>query len=104
MSVFNSFVAAPFWGDIDNTHIGEIWYEVHASGWSTVSNSLLERVSNLVRSEQNAPSFQGIWMLVATWNGSVPFAGTGEEASLKSGPCMQSESHSVNLYTLSIAI
>ena len=50
-----------------------------------MSDSLLERVSNLVRSEQNAPSFQGTWMLVATWNGSVPFAGTGIQVSLKSG-------------------
>ena len=42
-----------------------------------MSDSLLERVSNLVRSEQNLSSFQGTWMVVATWNGSVPFAGSG---------------------------
>ena len=42
-----------------------------------MSDSMLERVSNLVRSEQSLSSFQGTWMVVATWNGSVPFAGTG---------------------------
>ena len=75
--MFNAYVAAPYWGDVDNRNTGEIWYETHAAGQSSVSNSLLERVSNLVRSEQNVSSFQGKWMVVATWNGSVPFAGTG---------------------------
>ena len=76
-TVFTAFVVAPYWGDIDNSNTGEIWYETHISGWSATSDSMLERVSNLVRSEQNHPSFQGTWMLVATWNGSVPFAGSG---------------------------
>ena len=76
-TVFTAFVAAPYWGDIDNSNTGEIWYETHISGWSATSDSLLERVSNLVRSEQNHPSFQGTWMVVATWNGSVPYGGTG---------------------------
>ena len=78
VEVFTSFVAAPYWGDIDNRNIGEIWYETHVYGQSSLSNSLLERVSNLLGSEQNVSSFQGNWMVVATWNGSVPFAGTGE--------------------------
>ena len=76
-TVFTAFVAAPYWGDIDNSDTGEIWYETHISGWSATSDSLLERVSNLVRSEQNHPSFKGTWMVVATWNGSVPYGGTG---------------------------
>ena len=77
-TVYTSFLAAPYWGDIDNRNLGEIWYDTHTSGQSEMSNSLLESVSNFVRSEQNLSSFQGIWMVVATWNGSVPFAGTGE--------------------------
>ena len=75
--MYNSFVAAPYWGDIDNRNLGEIWYETHTAGQSSTSDSLLERVSNLVRSEQDVPSFQGTWMVVATWNGSVPYAGSG---------------------------
>ena len=78
-SVFNSYVAAPYWSDIDNRNLGEIWYETHTAGQNSTPGSLymLERVSSLVRSEQNLSVFQGTWMVVATWNGSVPFAGTG---------------------------
>ena len=76
-TVFTAFVAAPYWGDIDNRNLGEIWYETHTSGQGSMSDSMLDRVSNLVRSEQNLSSFQGTWMVVATWNGSVPFVGTG---------------------------
>ena len=76
-TVFNSYVAAPYWSDIDNRNFGEIWYETHRAGQSSTSDTLLGRVSNLVRSEQGVPSFQGTWMIVAMWNGSVPFAGTG---------------------------
>lgn len=74
-------MAAPYWGDIDNRNLGEIWYETHSAEQSSVSDSYLERVSMLVRSELRVSSFQGTWMLVATWNGSVPFAGTGTEVS-----------------------
>ena len=76
-TVFNSYLAAPYWSDIDGRIFGEVWYETHTSGQSATSNTLLERVSNLVRSEQGLSSFQGTWMVVATWNGSVPFAGSG---------------------------
>ena len=78
-TVFNSYVAAPYWSDIDNRNLGEIWYETHTAGQNSTSSSLqmLEQVSSLVRSEQNVSLFQGTWMVVATWNGSVPFAGTG---------------------------
>ena len=77
-------MAAPYWGDIDNSNLGEIWYETHREGQSNSSNSLLERVSNLVRSEQGVTSFQGTWMVVATWNGSVPYGGNGEVVNLLS--------------------
>lgn len=77
-TVFTAFVAAPYWADIDNRNMGEIWYETHTGGQSAISDSLLELVSNLVRSEQDVPSFQGRWMVVATWNESIPFAGTGD--------------------------
>ena len=78
-----AFLVAPYWGDIDNRNLGEIWYETHISGWSAISDSMLENVSNLVRSEQSLSSFQGTLMVVATWNGSVPFAGTGLLVCLK---------------------
>lgn len=80
-TVFNSYVAAPYWADIDNRNLGEIWYETHRAGQSSTSDTLLERVSNLVRSEQNVFPYQGTWMVVATWNGSVPFAGLGTVVS-----------------------
>ena len=74
-------MAAPYWSDIDNRNLGEIWYETHSTEQSSNSDLLLERVSALVRSEQNLTSFEGTWMIVATWNGSVPFAGTGSVVS-----------------------
>ena len=69
-----SFVAAPYWADIDTTFDGEIWYETHTTGGnSTESNLLLERVSRFIGERQNEPTFSGTWMLVATWNESFPF-------------------------------
>ena len=71
-----AFVAAPYWADIDNTFTGEIWYETHTAGSgenSTESNTLLGEVSAFVRARQGVPSFNGSWMLVATWNESFPF-------------------------------
>ena len=61
--------------------MGEIWYDTHTGGQNSNSDSQLASVSSLVRSEQNLSSFQGTWMLVATWNSSVPFAGTGAVVS-----------------------
>lgn len=77
ITVFTAYLAAPYWSDIDYRTLGDVWYETYATGQSSTSNTLLERVSNLVRSEQNVPTFQGTWMLVATWNSTVPFAGSG---------------------------
>ena len=54
------------------------------AGQSSTSDTLLERVSNFLRSEQNVSSFQGTWMVVATWNQSVPFTGTGLDVSFRS--------------------
>lgn len=79
--IFNSFIVAPYWSDIDARVFGEIWYETHVVGQSTVSNSLLDRVSSLVRSEQNHPTFQGTWMLVATWNDTVQFGASSEQVT-----------------------
>ena len=73
---FGTFVAAPYWADIDNSFTGEIWYETHTAGSgenSTESNALLEQVSAFIRVQQGVPSFNGSWMLVATWNESFPF-------------------------------
>ena len=53
------------------------------AGQGAISNSLLDRVSNVVRSEEDHPSFQGTWMVVATWNGSVQFGGSGALVSLE---------------------
>ena len=72
-----TFVAAPYWADIDNSVTGEIWYETHTVGSgenSTESNALLEEVSAFIRARQGVPSFSGSWMLVATWNESFPFS------------------------------
>ena len=81
--VFNSYIAAPYWSDIDGRTFGEVWYETHVAGQSATADSMLERVSNLVRSEQNLSSFKGTWMVVATWNGSVSFAGNDVLVCLK---------------------
>ena len=71
-----SFVVAPYWADIDNSVTGEIWYETHTAGGenSTESELLLEKVSAFIREQQGQPTFNGSWMLVATWNESFPFS------------------------------
>lgn len=67
------FIAAPYWADIDNSFKGEIWYETHTAGEnSTGAGLLLARVSGFIRQQQNDRSFEGTWMLVATWNESFP--------------------------------
>ena len=71
------FIAAPYWADIDNSFTGEIWYETHTAGSgenSTESNALLEEVSAFIRARQGVSSFNGSWMLVATWNESFPYS------------------------------
>ena len=75
-AVSNSFVAAPYWADIDNSVTGEIWYETHTAGGenSTESELLLEKVSAFIREHHDQPTFNGSWMLVATWNESFPFS------------------------------
>lgn len=73
-TIYASFVAAPYWADIDNSYTGEIWYEIHTAKQNlTESNSLLRKVSEYIRKEQDEPLFNGSWMLVATWNESFPY-------------------------------
>lgn len=70
-------MVAPYWGDANTQDFGEIWYETHATGLNSNSDTLLTRVSDFVRLGQNLTSFEGSWMIVATWNGTVPYGGTG---------------------------
>ena len=56
---------APFFTDIDISHVGQINYEVHAEA---TSQSILSRVNSLINLHAQT-EFNGEWMLVATWDG-----------------------------------
>ena len=58
---------APFWSDVDTTVNGTVYWEVH----SDLSASMLDDVSELVRSQQPDTQFSGTWMLIATWKDVV---------------------------------
>ena len=65
------YVLAPFWDDIDIETSGVITYEIFESGY------FLERVSDFIR-RKRPTSFEGTWMLVASYKKVYPFFGSGE--------------------------
>lgn len=73
-NIFNSYVLAPFWSDVDNSvGTGRIFYEVHRRANSnTNSNFLLEQVSDFI-SNYTGDDFSGTWMLVAQWDHVHPY-------------------------------
>ena len=62
--IFWSYIAAPFWSDVNTTVNGTISWEIHRTIESPV---ILSDVSNLIRSKFIQTPFSGTWMLVATW-------------------------------------
>ena len=55
------FYAAPFWGDVDISDGGDIFYEIH-----TAPSLLIDQVSSLV-SFREGIEFSATWMIVAYW-------------------------------------
>jgi hypothetical protein len=55
------FYAAPFWGDVDISDGGDIFYEIH-----TAPSLLIDQVSSLV-SLREGIEFSATWMIVAYW-------------------------------------
>ena len=59
-------MVAPFFTDIDITSgVGQINYEVHTEATSL---SILSRVNSLINHHAQT-EFNGVWLLVATWDG-----------------------------------
>ena len=68
-----SYLAAPFWSDVDIRREGNIYYVVYRRGETTpFGNRTLERVSTLV-SNQTGTNFSGSWMLLAHWDRVHPY-------------------------------
>ena len=66
-------LVAPFFTDIDISNgVGQIDYEIHTSD---TSGSILSQVDSVIN-EHTGTSFNGEWMLVATWE-QVPAFGGG---------------------------
>lgn len=75
----SNFIVAPFESNTNiATGVGRVSYEVHNT---TTSPTLLSRVNRYVQKSLRS-KFNGIWMLVAEWNG-VPQS--GQSTSLVSG-------------------
>ena len=65
------YIVAAFWDDIDPAKGGWITYEVFQSG------DFLDSVNAYIK-RKRPTSFQGTWMLVASYEKVNPFSGTGE--------------------------
>ena len=66
--IFWSFIAAPFWSDVNILENGSVYWEVLGQGGSAAT---LSDVSNLIRSQYNEVQFSGTSMVVATWQDVV---------------------------------
>ena len=61
------FLVAPFWSSADISIAGEVSYEVHNSGASSVSSDLIDQISQHISSQMRT-TFFGKWMIVAEWS------------------------------------
>ena len=65
------YIVAAFWDDIDIRNGGSITYEIFESGYFLdVVNEYLKRI--------RPTSFEGTWMLVASFDKVEPYSGSGE--------------------------
>ena len=87
--VYLSRLVAPFWSNIDTRLDGHVNYEVLVMGESSQSDDYLERVSNLINSEEDS-DFVGNWMIVATWDGVHPFPHGSSAEQDRVDPYLQS--------------
>lgn len=72
ITVYRSYLIAPYWSNIDTRLAGTVSYQILTSGGGNEETDRLENVTNFLNSEMNA-SFSGAnWMLVATWSNVHP--------------------------------
>lgn len=65
------YVIAPFWDDINIAKGGVITYEIFESGY------FLDKVNEFIK-RKRPTSFEGTWMMVASYEKVQPYSGTGE--------------------------
>ena len=65
---FWSFLVTPLWVNINTTRGGNVLWEIYEN------SELLSMVNTLIQQEQGDVDFNGIWMLVASWE-NVEFTG-----------------------------
>ena len=58
---FWSFLVAPLWVNINTTAGGDVLWEIYDN------SELLSMVDTLIQQEQGDINFNGLWMLVASW-------------------------------------
>ena len=69
-----SFAVAPFWTAMDTRVQGQVRYKTFSTGGgSPEEEQALERVSAFVSGETTSDGFDGVWMLVASWENVQQF-------------------------------
>ena len=70
-NIRNSFVAAPFWADVDNRKSGKITYQVY----DAINQNAIPMINNVSQyvSEVVNENFAGLWMLLVEWRDVHPF-------------------------------
>ncbi len=71
-SVYYSYLASPYWSNIDTRRSGQVRYESYTLGDSSESDDQLEMVDDFINIEQD-PGFQGEWMLLVSWEDVHPY-------------------------------
>ena len=61
---FWSFLVAPMWVNINTTRGGNVLWEIYDN---SNHSELLTMVDTLIQQEQGDSTFNGLWMLVASW-------------------------------------
>ena len=66
-------LVAPFWGDVDTTRGGTVWYR------ESVEPVLLERSTTEIRAAfVDHPRFKASWLMIATWDDVAFYGADGE--------------------------
>ena len=80
----NSFIAAAFWSDNDIRKDGVIRYATYdrANDNNPSGKAVLDQVNKVIQTRQdgeNEEPFEGLWMLIAHWDGVHPSPHGGED-------------------------
>ena len=69
-------VLSPFWSDVDIRREGSVRYVPIETGSSTPGDAIMKEAAAYVNYrfiDENEPTFQPTWMLVAQWDGVHPY-------------------------------